>query len=130
MGRHLTFKQLRTEKGWPHSRQWTNSLVRAKKIPAPKKRPGGSVNVWDETEWDAYQDTFVRVIPQPIQFALTAALVEAISSTSIDTIVESVGQFRTILEREGATANDVIVGLKASLATKQAAAEVSAVDTG
>jgi hypothetical protein len=126
MGRLLTFRQLRTEKGWPHSRQWTGKLVKEKKIPAPKKRPGGSVNVWDETEWNDFQDTFVRALPQPVQLALTAALTEALSATSIDGIVAAIGQLRTILESEGAAANDVVVNLKARLpAPIQAASETA-----
>lgn len=126
MGRLLTFRQLRTEKGWPHSRQWTGKLVKERKIPAPKKRPGGSINVWDETEWDNFQDTFVRALPQAIQFALTTALVEALSTTSIDSIVAAIGQLRAVLESEGAAASDVVVSLKAGPPTStQTANEIS-----
>ena len=119
MGRLLTFRQLQTEKGWPHSRQWTGELVKQRKIPAPKKRPSSGTNqvrnVWDEDEWDAFQDTFVRTLPPPVQFALTAALIKALSTTSIDGIVTAISQLRTVLESEGATASDVVVSLKARL---------------
>jgi hypothetical protein len=126
VGRLLTFRQLRAEKGWPHSRQWTGKLVKERKIPAPKKRPGGSINVWDETEWDNFQNTFVRALPQSIQFALNAALVEALSTTSIDSIVAAIGQLRAVLESEGAAASDVVVSLKASLpASTQTTSEIS-----
>ena len=126
MGRLLTFRQLRTEKGWPHSRQWTGKLVKERKIPAPKKRPCGSINVWDETEWDNFQNTFVRALPQAIQFALTTALVEALSTTSIGSIVAAIGQLRAVLESEGAAASDVVVSLKASPPTStQTANEIS-----
>lgn len=125
MGRHLTFRQLQTQKGWPHSRQWTGKLVKERKIPAPKKRPGGSINVWDETEWDNFQNTFVRALPQSIQLALTTALTEALTTSSIDGIVAAIKQLRAVLESEGATASDVVVTLKASLAsTTKAASEV------
>src|SRR5215471_20144505 len=90
VGRHLTFRQLQTQKGWPHSRQWTGKLVKERKIPAPKKRPGGSINVWDEAEWDAFQHSFVSAFPQSIQFALTNALTEALTASSIDGIVAAV----------------------------------------
>jgi len=130
VGRLLTFRQLRTEKGWPHSRQWTGKLVKERKIPAPRKRPGGSINVWDETEWDAFQHSFVSAFPLPIQLALTAALIEALASASIDGVMAAVGQMRAVLEQEGATAGDVVVTLKASLAsTTEAASEVTAATT-
>lgn len=55
MGRKLTFKDLQTKKGWPYSRQHTHELVKEGKCPAPEKRPGGGLlNLWDESEWDAY----------------------------------------------------------------------------
>ena len=71
--------------------------------------------MWDEDEWDAFQDTFVRTLPPPVQFALTAALIKALSTTSIDGIVTAISQLRTVLESEGATASDVVVSLKARL---------------
>jgi hypothetical protein len=68
VARFLTFQQLRSEKGWPHSRQHTHRLAKAGKIPAPRKRPdGGSRNLWIESEWDAFCDTFVSAHPAPTQ---------------------------------------------------------------
>jgi hypothetical protein len=59
MSRKLTFKQLKVEKGWPYSRQYTHRLIREGKIPRPKKRPdGGAINLWDEAEIDAFFATF------------------------------------------------------------------------
>jgi hypothetical protein len=59
MARWLTFRDLKLKKGWPHSRQHTARLAKAGKIPFPKKRPdGGSFNLWEEDEWDAYYATF------------------------------------------------------------------------
>lgn len=113
MGRLLTFHRLGAIKGWPHSRQWTDKLVKAGKVPPPKKRPGGgSLNLWDEDEWDAYQNTFVPVLPPPASVALTAALIDALSTDSIDAIVAAIGTMRAALEREGAAADDVVVLLK------------------
>ena len=75
---------------------------------------------------ESVQDTFVRALPQPVQLALTAALTEALSATSIDGIVAAIGQLRTILESEGAAANDVVVNLKARRpAPIQAASETA-----
>ncbi len=55
----LTFKDLKNQKKWPYSRQHTKRLVDGGKMPRPKKRPGGgSLNLWDEEEWDAYYATF------------------------------------------------------------------------
>jgi hypothetical protein len=126
MGCQLTYRQLQTKKGWPHSRQWTHKLAKAGKIPAPRKRPsGGSLNFWDEDEWDAYYASFIPTFPQPAQFALTTTLIEALSTTSIDGIVNAVERLRAILEHEGAATNDVVVTLKASLsAPTQAPSEV------
>ena len=119
MGRQLTFRQLGTIKGWPHSRQWTDKLVKAKKVPPPKKRPGGgAINVWDETEWDIYQGTFVSAFAPPAFLALTAALIDALSTTSIDGILNAIERLRAILEQEGAAASDVVVTLKASLSVE------------
>src|SRR5262249_34677296 len=87
VGRKLLFHQLKTEKGWPFSRQYTDELVKAGKIPPPEKRPGaktGSRNFWDEDIWDRFHDAFVSTRPRPIWLELTAALVDALSTTSID----------------------------------------------
>jgi len=125
-GRYLTLHQLQAEKGWPHSRQWTGKLVKKRKIPSPKKRPdGGSLNVWDEDEWDAFQATFVSAFPQSAQVALTTTLIEALSTDSIDGVVAAIAQLRVILEHEGATASDVVVSLKARLTASQAAGEAT-----
>jgi hypothetical protein len=54
MARKLTFPQLKTEKGWPYSRQHTHKLVKAGRFPPPDKLyEGGLVNVWDEDVVDA-----------------------------------------------------------------------------
>jgi hypothetical protein len=59
MGRKLTFKQLKSEKGWPFCRQYTHELVKDGKIPPPEKAypdaPPGALNVWDEDTWDQFQ---------------------------------------------------------------------------
>jgi hypothetical protein len=131
MGRKLTFRQLRVEKGWPHSRQWTNKLVKKGKMPAPKRRPdGGLLNLWDEDEFDAYYTTFVSAYRAPISIALTECLVEALSSSSIDGIVVAINRLRAALESEGAAAGDVVVSLKASLrapAPTRASSEASTI---
>jgi predicted DNA-binding transcriptional regulator AlpA len=55
MGRKLTFPQLKTEKGWPYSRQHTHKLVAAGRFPRPDKLyEGGLLNVWDEEVVDAH----------------------------------------------------------------------------
>ena len=113
MGRLLTFHQLRTEKGWPHSRQHTERLAKAGKIPPPKKRPGGGLlNLWDEDAWDAFIGTFVSVLPPPVCLTLTKALVDALSANSVGEIVAAIDRLRAALEREGAAPNDVIVTVK------------------
>jgi hypothetical protein len=54
MGRKLTFPQLKSEKGWPYSRQHTHRLVTAGRFPPPDKLyDGGLLNVWDEDIVDA-----------------------------------------------------------------------------
>ena len=61
----LTFKDLRNKKKWPYSHQHTKRLVDAGKMPRPKKRPGGgSLNLWDEEEFDAYYATFEAISSQ------------------------------------------------------------------
>jgi hypothetical protein len=113
VGRLLTFNQLKITKGWPHSRQYTNKLVREKRMPPPKKRPGGgALNLWDEDEWDAYYATFASVLPPPICLTLTEALVDALSADSVGGIVAAIDRLRAALEREGAAPNDVIVTVK------------------
>jgi hypothetical protein len=131
VGRLLTFQQLGAVKGWPHSRQWTDKLVKAGKVPPPKKRPGGgSLNLWDEDEWDAYQGTFVPVAPPPASVALTPALIDALSTDSIDAIVAAIGTMRAAVEREGAAPSDVVVTLKERpAAVDRAAREVTTTTT-
>jgi hypothetical protein len=62
--RKLTFKQLKSVKGWPFGRQHTAKLVRDGKIPAPEKAypdaPSSALNVWDERTWDAFQSTATK----------------------------------------------------------------------
>src|SRR5262249_40624688 len=107
MSRMLTFRELKTEKGWPHSRQYTNQLVKRGKIPAPKKRPGGgSLNLWLESEWDQYQSKFAS------DLTLATMLANLLSTNSIDVIVAGVGKLRAAIEREGAVPSDIIVMLK------------------
>ena len=48
----------------------------------------------------------------PASVALTAALIDALSTDSIDAIVAAIGTMRAALEREGAAADDVVVLLK------------------
>ena len=128
MGRLLTFRQLGTVKGWPYSRQYTDKLVKAGKVPPPKKRPGGgTLNLWDEDEWDAYYGTFVSVLPLPVCLALTEPLVDALSTDSIEGIVAAIDMLRAALEREGAVPTDVVVTLKRSTAAKQAAGETATI---
>jgi hypothetical protein len=122
MGRLLTFRQLQTVKGWPHSRQYTSKLVRDKKIPAPVKRPsGGLLNLWDEEVWDAFTRTFFGSQSQPLSLELTLALADALSTDSIDGVVAAVARMRDALAHEGATPSDVVVRLKASAVAGQAA---------
>jgi len=105
--RLLTFRELKSVKGWPHSRQYTSKLVKDGKIPVPKKRPGGgSLNVWSEAEWDAFQNTFTS------DLTLTAMLIVVLTSTTTDTIIAGVERLRTAIEGEGAVPSDVIVMLK------------------
>jgi hypothetical protein len=60
--RWLTFKDLKA-RGWPYSRQHTGRLVNTGMMPRPKKRPGGgSLNLWDEAEFDAYYATFQTAV--------------------------------------------------------------------
>ena len=105
--RLLTFRELKSVKGWPHSRQYTSKLVKDGKIPAPKKRSGGgSINLWDEGEWDEYQSTFAT------DLTLTAMLINVLAANSDDAIVAGIGKLRTVIEGEGAVLSDIIVMLK------------------
>jgi hypothetical protein len=121
--RLLTFRELKAEKGWPHSRQYTAKLVKDGKIPAPRKRPGGgAINVWIEREWDQFQSTFAS------DRTLTAMLIDVLAANSVDAIVAGVAKLRTAIEREGAVASDIIVMLKERpAAANQAAREVPTV---
>jgi predicted DNA-binding transcriptional regulator AlpA len=49
-----TFKTLKSERGWPYSRQHTYRLIRAGRFPPPKKVPGGGLNMWTEDQIDHY----------------------------------------------------------------------------
>ena len=70
----LTFKDLKIKKNWPYSRQHTKRLVDAGAIPRPKKRPGGgSLNLWDEEEWDAYYATFKPTASNQTEFDMQTA---------------------------------------------------------
>jgi hypothetical protein len=51
-----TLKQLQAKGVLPYTRQHVDRLVKAGKIPAPKKAyPGGRVNTWDDAELEALQ---------------------------------------------------------------------------
>jgi predicted DNA-binding transcriptional regulator AlpA len=52
--RALTFKALKTERGWPYSRQHTQRLINAGRFPKPKKAPGGVLNIWFDDQIDEY----------------------------------------------------------------------------
>jgi len=54
--RVLTFKDLKTKKGWPYTAVHTQRLVKAGKIPRPFKSSddGGGLNLWLESVIDAY----------------------------------------------------------------------------
>ncbi len=49
-----TFKTLKSERGWPYSRQHTHRLIKAGRFPPPKKAPGGALNIWTEDQIDHY----------------------------------------------------------------------------
>ena len=51
--RLLTFKQLKTEKGHPYTREHTRRLVKAGKFPEPIK-VGDNRRAWVEDEYDAH----------------------------------------------------------------------------
>jgi hypothetical protein len=49
-----TLKQLQAKGVLPYTRQHVDRLVKAGKIPAPKKAyPGGRLNTWDDAEFEA-----------------------------------------------------------------------------
>jgi hypothetical protein len=50
----LTFRDLKTKKGWPYSRQHTDSLVRDGLFIRPTKIPNGNLNLYSEAEYDAF----------------------------------------------------------------------------
>ena len=53
--RVLTFKELKTKKGWPYTAVHTARLVKDGKIPKPfKSSDDGGLNLWLESEIDAY----------------------------------------------------------------------------
>ena len=53
-----TLKQLQAKGVLPYTRQHVDRLVKAGKIPAPKKAyPGGRLNTWDDAELEAFQAT-------------------------------------------------------------------------
>jgi hypothetical protein len=49
-----TFKTLKSERGWPYSRQHTTRLVSLGRFPKPKKAPGGALNIWTDEQIDSY----------------------------------------------------------------------------
>ena len=49
-----TFQTLKSECGWPYSRQHTDRLIKAGRFSKPKKAPGGSLNIWTEDQIDNY----------------------------------------------------------------------------
>jgi len=52
--RVLTFKDLKEKKGWPYTAVHTQRLVRAGKIPRPFKTGETGLNLWMESDIDAY----------------------------------------------------------------------------
>jgi hypothetical protein len=107
MSRMLTFRELKSKKGWPHSRQYTTTLVKAGKVPPPRKRlGGGSINLWVESEWDQFQSTFAADV------TLTAASIDVLTATTTDAIIAAVNRLRSAIEHEGAVPSDIIVTLR------------------
>jgi hypothetical protein len=49
-----TFKTLKSERGWPYSRQHTQRLIKNGRFPRPRKAPGGTLNIWTDEQIDAY----------------------------------------------------------------------------
>ncbi len=49
-----TFETLKSERGWPYSRQHTHRLIKDGRFPPPKKAPGGVLNIWSEDQIDRY----------------------------------------------------------------------------
>jgi prophage regulatory protein len=56
--RLLVFKELKTIKGIPYSRQHIHRLIKDGRFPKPLKPNGGpcGVNAWDESTIDQYQE--------------------------------------------------------------------------
>ena len=56
--RLLIFRELKTLKGIPYSRQHVNRLVKVGRFPRPFKPNGGpsGINAWDEAVIDQYQE--------------------------------------------------------------------------
>jgi predicted DNA-binding transcriptional regulator AlpA len=59
-----TFKTLKSERGWPYSRQHTHRLIKAGRFPPPKKAPGGSLNIWTDDQIDDYYASALT-LPRP-----------------------------------------------------------------
>jgi hypothetical protein len=49
-----TFKTLKSERGWPYSRQAHAPPDQGRTIPATEKGPGGALNIWTEDQIDDY----------------------------------------------------------------------------
>ena len=50
----LTFEELKERKRWPFTREWTWKLVKAGRFPKPFKIESGRLNLWRESDIDAY----------------------------------------------------------------------------
>lgn len=66
--RVLTFKDLKTQKGWPYTAEHTRRLALEGKVPKPFKTRGIGLNLWLNSEIDAYlagQANLRRREPKP-----------------------------------------------------------------
>jgi hypothetical protein len=51
---HKVYKTLKSERGWPYSRQHTHRLIKAGRFSRPKKAPGGNLDIWTDDQIDDY----------------------------------------------------------------------------
>jgi hypothetical protein len=50
----LTFKDLRERKGWPYTPDYTQRLIKDGRFPRPFQVEGSRLNLWLESEIDAF----------------------------------------------------------------------------
>jgi prophage regulatory protein len=50
----LTFQDLKERKRWPYTRQHTARMVKEGRFPRPFKMESGGINLWLESEIDAW----------------------------------------------------------------------------